>query len=63
MNSKEFHQQMILGLIQTTVNLTFSDLVRRDLIDVTIQEHVIDWTNLRTLTNEINWIAKRKTKY
>ena len=60
MNSKEFHQQTILGLIQTTVNWTFSDLTRRDLIDVNIKEHIINWTNLRTLSNEIDWLFNRE---
>lgn len=59
MNSKEFHQQTILGLIQTTVNRTFLDLTRRRLIEVTTEEQVVDWTNLRTLINEINWLFER----
>ena len=56
MNAKEVHQQIILGLIQKTVNLTFLDLERRRLFDVNAQDQIIDWTNLRTLTNEINWL-------
>ena len=60
MNSKEFHQQTILGLIQTTVNWTFSDLTRRNLIDVNIKEHIIDWTNLRTLINKIDWLFNQE---
>src|SRR5688572_33326327 len=60
MNSKEFHQQTILGLIQNTINKTYLDLVRRQLIEVPIEEQVVDWTNLRTLTNEINWLFNRE---
>src|SRR5215213_5606444 len=60
MNSKEFHQQTIFGLIQTTVNRTYTDLARRLLIDVNVQEHIVDWTNLRTLTNEIDWLFDRE---
>jgi hypothetical protein len=59
MNSKEFHQQIILGLIQNTVNKTFSDLTRRQLIEVELEAQLVDWTNLRTLTNEINWLFER----
>ena len=54
MNSKEFHQQTILGLIQNTVNTTFTDLTRRQLTEVNLEEQLVDWTNLRTLINEIN---------
>ena len=56
MNTKEVHQQIILGLIQTTVNRTFLDLERRRLFDVTAQNQVIDWSNIRTLSNEIDWL-------
>ena len=54
MNSKEFYQQMILGLIQSTVNTTFTDLTRRQLPEVNLEEQQVDWTNLRTLINEVN---------
>ena len=56
MNSKEFHQQTILGLIQNTVNTTCTDLVRRQLLEVNRDAQVVNWTNLRTLVNEINWL-------
>src|ERR1051325_1079947 len=56
MNTREVHQQIILGLIQTTVNRTFLDLERRRLFDVTAQNQVIDWSNIRTLSNEIDWL-------
>src|ERR1043166_8433658 len=56
MNTKEVHQQIILGLIQTTVNRTFLDLERRRLFDVTAQNQVIDWSNIRTLSNKIDWL-------
>ena len=56
MNTKEVHQQIILGLIQTTVNRTFLDLERRRLFDVTAQNQVIDWSNIRTLSNGIDWL-------
>jgi len=59
MNSKEFHQQTILGLIQNTVNTTFTDLTRRRLTEVNLEEQLVDWTNLRTLINEINWLFER----
>ena len=54
MNAKEVHQQIIFGLIQTTVNLTFLDLERRRLFDYRVRNQIIDWTNLRILTNEID---------
>ena len=56
MNTREVHQQIILGLIQTTVNRTFLDLERRRLFDVTVQNQVIDWSNIRTLSNGIDWL-------
>src|SRR5215213_5049584 len=60
MNSKEFHQATILGLIQTTINRTFLDLERRQLFEVTTREQLINWTELRSLTNEINWLFDRE---
>src|SRR5215204_5338303 len=60
MNSKEFHQATILGLIQTTINRTFLDLERRRLFEVTTGEQLINWTELRSLTNEINWLFDRE---
>ena len=57
MNTEQFHQQTILGLIQTTVNLTHLDLERRQLIDI---GSVVDWTNIRSLTNEINSLFARE---
>jgi hypothetical protein len=56
MNAKEVHRQIIFGLIQTTVNLTFLDLERRRLFDINAQGQIVDWTNLRILTNEIDWL-------
>jgi hypothetical protein len=49
--ARDFHQFTIRELIQTTVNYTYSDLVRRQIIEET---SVIDWTELRSLSNEIN---------
>ena len=49
--ARDFHQFTIRGLIQTTVNRTYIDLTRRQIID---EESIIDWTNLRSLSNEIN---------
>ncbi len=60
MNSKEFHQQTVLGLIQTTVNRTYTDLSRRRLLEVNREAQVVNWTNLRTLVNEINWLFDRE---
>src|SRR5688572_26314187 len=57
MSVKEFHQQTVIGLLQTTVNRTYLDLIRRQLIDI---ESVVDWTNIRSLTNEINWLFRRE---
>ena len=57
MNTEQFHQQTILGLLQTTVNLTHLDLERRQLIEI---GSVVDWTNIRSLTNEINSLFKRE---
>ena len=56
MNTKEVHQQVIRGLIQTTVNRTFLDLERRRLFDFYTQNQIVDWTNIRTLANEIDWL-------
>ena len=56
MNSKEVHQQTIKGLIQTTINRTFLDLERRRLFDARAQNQIVDWTNTRSLTNEIDWL-------
>ena len=50
MNEREFHQQTIRGLIQTTVNRTHLDLERRGLIPVGTP---IDWTNIRVLIQGI----------
>jgi len=60
MNSKEFHQQTVLGLIQTTVNRTYTDLSCRRLLEVNREAQVVNWTNLRTLVNEINWLFDRE---
>ena len=49
--ARDFHQFTIRGLIQTTVNYTYSDLVRRQIIE---EISVVDWTELRSLSNEIN---------
>ena len=57
MNTEQFHQQMILGLLQTTVNRTHLNLERRQLINL---GSVVNWTNLRTLTNEINSLFTRE---
>jgi len=57
MNTEQFHQQTILGLLQTTVNRTHLDLERRQLINL---GSVVNWTNLRTLTNEINSLFTRE---
>ena len=57
MNTEQFHQQTILGLIQTTVNVTHLDLERRQLIGI---GSVVDWTNIRSLTNEINSLFTRE---
>src|SRR5688572_15206119 len=51
--TRDAHLSTIKGLIQTTVNLTFVDLGRRQLITDTT---AIDWTNLRSLHNEINFL-------
>jgi len=51
--ARDFHQFTIRGLIQTTVNRTYIDLTRRQIID---EESVVDWTELRSLTNEINFL-------
>src|SRR5947199_280630 len=59
MNSKEFHRQTILGLIQTTINRTYLDLTRRNLLEVNQDARIVNWNNLRTLTNEINWLFER----
>ena len=59
MNSKEFHRQTILGLIQTTINRAYLDLTRRNLLKVNPDARVVNWNNLRTLTNEINWLFDR----
>jgi hypothetical protein len=56
MNTKEVHQQVIKGLIQTNVNRTFLDLERRRLFDFYTQNQIVDWTNIRTLANEIDWL-------
>ena len=58
MNSREFHRQTVFGLIQTTVNTTFLDIIRRRLIEVAPEEQVIDWDNNRTIINEINWLFR-----
>ena len=47
MNSKEFHLQTIL-------------LTRRNLLEVNPDAQVVNWNNLRTLTNEINWLFERE---
>jgi len=60
MNSKEFHLQTILGLIQTTINRTYLDLTRRNLLEVNPDARIVNWNNLRTLTNEINWLFERE---
>src|SRR5688572_19846013 len=57
MNTKEFHQRTIRGLIQTTINRTLLDLERRQEIPLGT---TIDWTRLRTLTNEINFLFERE---
>ena len=49
--ARDFHQFTIRGLIQTTVNYTYSDLTRRQLIEEGL---LVDWTELRSLNNEIN---------
>jgi len=59
MNSKEFHYQTILGLVQNTTNRTYLDLTRRNLLEVNPDARVVNWNNLRTLTNEINWLFDR----
>src|SRR2546429_9912224 len=59
MNSKEFHRQTILGLIQTTINRAYLDLTRRNLLEVNPDARGVNWNNLRTLTNEINWLFDR----
>src|ERR1043165_9398543 len=51
MNVRTFHRETIRGLIRNTVNKTHLDFERRGLIAVGT---VIDWTNLRTLNQEIN---------
>ena len=51
--ARDFHQFTIRGLIQTTVNRTYIDLTRRQIID---EESIVDWTNLRSLSNEINFL-------
>src|SRR3989337_3296528 len=51
--ARDFHQFTIRGLIQTTVNYTYSDLVRRQLIE---EGSIVDWTELRSLSNEINFL-------
>src|ERR671938_206628 len=53
------HRDVIFGLIQTTINRTFLDLERKQLLYVEAQEQRVDWTNLRTLYNEINWLYNR----
>src|SRR4051794_37051651 len=63
MNSKEFHQQTILGLIQKTVNTTFTDLGRRQLIEENLENQVINWTNQRILVNEINRLFDRGSSF
>src|SRR6185295_2695610 len=60
MNSKEFHLQTILGLIQTTINRAYLDLTRRNLLEVNPDARIVNWNNLRTLTNEINWLFERE---
>jgi len=62
MSSKEFHYQTILGLVQNTVNRTYLDLTRRNLLEVNPDARVVNWNNLRTLTNEINWLFDRGYK-
>src|ERR1700744_5032677 len=59
MNSRDFHRQTILGLIQTTINKTYLDLDRRNLVEVNQAARIVNWTNLRTLINEINWLFER----
>src|SRR5581483_6356928 len=59
MNSKEFHRQTILGLDQTTINRAYLDLTRRNLLEVNQDVRIVNWNNLRTLTNEINWLFER----
>jgi hypothetical protein len=55
MTAKQFHQQTIRGLIQTTVNRTLEDLVIRQLIDTTNGEvPTVDWQNLRSLNRDID---------
>ena len=56
MNTKEVHQQVIRGLIQTTVHRTFLDLERRRLFDFNTHNQIVDWNNIRTLSNEIDWL-------
>ena len=51
MNVRTFHRETIRGLIRNTVNRTHLDFERRGLIAVGT---VIDWTNIRTLNQEIN---------
>src|SRR5581483_4217744 len=53
MNVRTFHRETIRGLIRNTVNRTHLDFERRGLIAVGT---VIDWTNLRTLNQEINFL-------
>ena len=57
MTNKELHQDTIKGLIQTTVNKTLTDLVKRHLID---ERSVADWTELRSLTREIDFLYTRE---
>lgn len=54
MSVKEFHQEIIKGLIQTTVNRTHLDFERRRLIEA--DSVVVNWTNLRSLTQEIDFL-------
>ena len=51
MNEREYHQHIILGLIQTTVNVTHLDLERRGLLNL---RTAFNWTNLRTFKQAID---------
>src|SRR3954452_18357739 len=51
MNEQQFHQQIIRGLIQTTVNGTHLDLERRALIAF---GRTVNWTNIRSFIQGID---------
>src|SRR3954447_6462071 len=51
MNEQQFHQQIIRGLIQTTVNGTHLDLERRALIPF---GRTVNWTNIRSFIQGID---------